>query len=356
LQEVWRDLAKAKKAQQLGVLQWAVDKAKDDLGESELQFLVTPAILDMVKNLRFTMITTDHAATGLQPFMFPEEALEGAMSSKAIYEALYDGLNAPPLSEFATVMQAKPGAPKAIYQARHQVRRVHILLTVLFGEEHVLARAYEQFYQRFTSSEADLHRYQQGLVTARDQLLFPTKILKRNAIDMSHWFEMQGNTPTARMAPSFERVFDDIKQEFTQWEPQMSVGFLRELRLEALANLPAPMPGGSPSPKPSEVPQPGYKTPPPEDATNNNPHFLEDVFGVYRKLSKVRTRDIRRKIAGNELPALPLSKVDKQPVCLAWHTKGQCNNRCPRAVDHVAYTAGELRELAQWCVANYPKE
>jgi hypothetical protein len=94
---------------------------------------------------------------------------------------------------------------------------------------------------------------------------------------------------------------------------------------------------------------------PPEDAPNNNPHFLEDMFGVYKKLNKVRTRDIRRKIAGKELPVLPLSKVDKQPMCLAWHTKGQCNTRCPRAADHVAYTAEELKELAQWCMTNYQK-
>jgi hypothetical protein len=124
LGDIWRDLAKAKKAQQLGVLQWAVDKVKDNLGELELQFLVTPAILDIVKSLCFTMITTDHVGTGLQPFMFLEEAVEGAMSSKAIYEALYDGMNASPLREFATVMQAKTGVPRAIYQACQQVRRV----------------------------------------------------------------------------------------------------------------------------------------------------------------------------------------------------------------------------------------
>lgn len=143
------------------------------------------------------MVTTNHVATGLQPFMFPEEALEGAMNSKALYEAMYDGLNAPPLNEFAVVMQAKPGAPRAIYQARNQVRRVHLLLIVLLGEEHRLTRAYERFYLRFSSSEAELHRHQQGLLSAREQLLFPTKIFKRNAIDLSYWLEMQSNTPAA---------------------------------------------------------------------------------------------------------------------------------------------------------------
>jgi hypothetical protein len=354
LQDIWMDLARAKKAQQLGVLQWAIDKVKEDIGESELQFIVTPAILEMVKSLRLVMVTNNHVSTGLQPFLFPEEAVEGAMSSKALYEAMYDGRNAPPLSDFAVVMQAKPGAPRAIYQARNQVRRVHILLVVLLGEEHRLTRSYERFYLRFTSSEAELHRHQQGLLSAREQLLFPTKILKRNAIDLSYWFEMQSTTPAARVPPRFEQVFDDIKQEFAQWEPSMSLGFLKELKLEALVVVPF-APTGTPGATPGGAPKKpeGNQL---EDVATSNPNFVESVFGEYRKLNKVRTRQIRRKIAEKELPPLPLSKVDKQPMCLAWHTKGQCNSRCPRAVDHVVYNTDELKELAQWCVAHYPKE
>jgi hypothetical protein len=307
---IWRDLAKAKKAQQLGVLQWAVDKTKDELGESELQFIITPAVLEMVKSLRFAMVTNDHVSTGMQPFMFPEEAIEGALSSKALYEAMYDGSNAPPLSEFAIVMQAKPGAPQAIYQARNQVRRVHILLMVLLGDDHRLTKAYERFYLRFTSSEAELHRHQQGLVTARDQLLFPSKILKRNAIDLSYWFKMQGNTPAARAPPKFNQVFNDIKQEFAQWEPTMSLGFLKELKLESLGvakpGKPSETPSGHPGEKPGTTPADTTNT----DAAASNPHFLEGVFGEYCKLNRVRTRQIRRKIAEKELPALPVSKVD----------------------------------------------
>jgi hypothetical protein len=356
VQEVWRDLAKAKKAQQLGVLQWAVDKTKDELGESELQSIVTPATLEVVKSLRLAMVTNDHVSTGLQPFLFPEEAIEGALSAKALYEAMYDGSSAPPLSDFSIVMQAKPGAPRAIYQARNQVRRVHVLLIVLFGEDHRLTKAYERFYLRFSSAEAELHRYQQGLPVAREQLLFPTKILKRNAIDLSYWFEMQGHTPAARAPPRFEQVFDDIKQEFTQWEPNMSMGFLKELKLESLGVVQPTNPSGTPGTTPSGNPTKTPKDTQAEDATASNPHFLEAVFGEYRKLNKVRTRQIRRKIAEKDLPALPLSKVDRQPVCLAWHTKGQCNVRCPRAADHVAYTAEEAQELAQWCASHYPKE
>jgi hypothetical protein len=136
----------------------------------------------------------------------------------------------------------------------------------------------------------------------------------------------------------------------------MSLGFLKELKLEALVPSIPPMPNATPGSAPSGNPKSNPVKPTAEDVSNNNPHFLEEVFGAYRKLNKVRTRDIRRMITSKDLPELPLSKVDKQALCLAWHTKGQCNNRCPRAIDHVAYTKDELRELAQWCTAHYPKE
>lgn len=135
----------------------------------------------------------------------------------------------------------------------------------------------------------------------------------------------------------------------------MSLGFLKELKLENLGAVqPTPL-SGVPDPTPTGAPK-VPKDIGSEDAAASNPHFLEAVFGDYRKLNKVRTRQIHRKIAEKELPPLPSSKVDHQPMCLAWHTKGQCNVRCPRAVDHVAYTAEETKELAQWCASHYPKE
>ena len=352
LQAIWKDLAKAKKSQQLAVLQWAVDKVKDELGDSELQFIVSPAHLEMVKNLRFTMLTPNHVATGLQPFQFPEEALDGSHHAQAMYEALYAGTSAPPMADLSIVMQSKPGAPKALYQARHQVRRVYIMLIVTLGEEHRLSRAYERFYHRFLSAEADLHRYQQGLPVGQAQLLFPTKVLKRNAIDLSYWFEQQAHTPAARMPPKFEQVFEDIKQELTTWEPQMSMGFLKELKLDGMG---PPIPSAVPYAPPPAAPH-APKPPPTDDATASNPKFLEGTFGQYRKLTSVKTRAIRRKILDGILPALPISKVDQQPMCLAWHTKGQCNIRCPRAADHVLYTVGELGNLVAWCTNHYPKE
>eukprot|EP00956_Cyclotella_meneghiniana_P019524 scaffold33394_cov89-Cyclotella_meneghiniana.AAC.1 len=70
-----------------------------------------------------------------------------------------------------------------------------------------------------------------------------------------------------------------------------------------------------------------------------SPHFNESLFGEIknRKIGSktIKSRDVRMKIESGDIPELPPSKVDQQPMCLAWHTKGMCNPNCPRAADHV---------------------
>lgn len=117
------------------------------------------------------------------------------------------------------------------------------MLVVTLGEEYHLSVAYGGFYHHFlNANECDLHRYQHGLASSHDQFLFPTKILKRNAIDLSYyWFELQTHMSTARAPPKLEQVFEDIKQEFTYWErPQMSARFLMELKLDGIGGCHTP--------------------------------------------------------------------------------------------------------------------
>jgi len=91
----------------------------------------------------------------------------------------------------------------------------------------------------------------------------------------------------------------------------------------------------------------------------DNPQFCVEIFGEFknRKVDgkTVRSKDVRRLISSGSLPPLPRSKLNSSlPVCLAWHTKGQCNLSCPSSADHVLYTTAEYQPLKQWCVANYP--
>jgi len=80
-----------------------------------------------------------------------------------------------------------------------------------------------------------------------------------------------------------------------------------------------------------------------------NTHFNSALFGTY-KTSATKSKALRQKITRGELPPLPSSKLNaSKPVCLAWHTKGECNTNCPCSHDHVAYTAEDYAPLATWC-------
>lgn len=86
-----------------------------------------------------------------------------------------------------------------------------------------------------------------------------------------------------------------------------------------------------------------------------NKKFNMALFGVYKQSAR-KARELRRLIDQKKLPALPKSKVDGLPMCLAWHSKGECNENCPRRDDHVEYTADQYGELCGWCADNYEKD
>ena len=84
-----------------------------------------------------------------------------------------------------------------------------------------------------------------------------------------------------------------------------------------------------------------------------NTSFNTTLFNTYKE-APVTCRALRQKIAANDLPALPLSKIDNVAMCLAYHAKGQCNVGCGRKADHVPYTNDEYAPLVTWCAANFP--
>ena len=87
----------------------------------------------------------------------------------------------------------------------------------------------------------------------------------------------------------------------------------------------------------------------------NNVNSNLELFGSYRT-SSVWCAEVRHRIAAGDKPPLPVSKIDQQAMCLAWHCKGQCNAACPHSTDHVAYTVVEYAPLAAWCTANFNSE
>ena len=358
----WHLIANSKKGQHLNILQWEINRVKEELNELDLPFAVNGSILEAVKSLQWAMATNDSVDTGFSPWLLSEATTANNSTAQSIYEMLYGNGASPSLADATSLIKAKPGAPRHLYQARIQIRKFHIINAVTLGLQFPLCRAMHTYYNRFIAMEGILHQLHS------EDILLPTKLLKRFSVQVSQWYRRQAASPAAIPPPNFEQVFDDIENE-RPWAPILSLPFLTALNLQQF----------HPSNRPRIEQQPGQQnggggngtgTPrgggggnapggnggggggaiPNERA--NNPSFNTALFGTYKAMT-VTCRSLRGKISRGELPPLPLSKVDQSPVCLAWHTKGLCNQACSRCPDHVQYTSSEYQPLVQWCAENF---
>ena len=67
--------------------------------------------------------------------------------------------------------------------------------------------------------------------------------------------------------------------------------------------------------------------------------YHQALFSEYRDCMisgrPIKCQDLRENIKRGELPAFPMSKVDENQMCSAWHVKGMCNPVCLQTPDHV---------------------
>ena len=352
VEEFWKLLANNKKSQHLGVLQWEVNQVKELLGEIDLSFSVDGAVLEAMKNLNWPMASNDAVETGFSAWLLPESKLTSASTAQSVYEMLYGDGASPSLADATALVRAKPGAPRQLYQVRLQIRKFHILNVVALGIAHPLCQAINAYHRRFLTMESTLHALH------AEDLLLPTKLLKRFCVQISQWYRRQGQQANIIAPPSLESVFDDVECE-RPWAPLLSLPFLQSLGLQNFHRPANPFRPGAVGDGNNGGAAPGgggddrlagaARVP---NERMNNTAFADTLFSTYKAMP-VSCRTLRQKINRNELPALPLSKVDRQPMCLAWHTKGLCNVACSRGADHVAYTTAEYQPLLQWCTTNF---
>jgi len=243
-------------------------------------------------------------------------------------------------------------------EALDQFKRMALLISVLFGPGHVLFIAYDAFVLRLAQEQSQLHRYQQNLHPI-DRLLFWVRLMKRNALQLSSWFEevslSSGPLPSVR---DFTKVFDQIRDE-ESWEPKVSTALLEALKISALTSLGQPFLAGSSlsgitgsmTGDSTISGETSVGTPRPAPAEGSDRVTNVDFLPMFIKFKQDRskTQEICKSILRNEKPPLLKSKVSPaDDMCLAWHTKGGCNKNCNLHKDHVKYMKAAAEPLHQW--------
>lgn len=358
----WVEIARNPKSQHLHLLQWEINRIKDIVNEPDLNFIATAPLLESSKSLLWEMTHPDAVNTGLNVFGLADQPIADALSQQQLYEMLHGDGASPSLSDVAHLLKAKTGAPTMLYHARQQIRRFEILNKVLLGDNHPLCLNLNAFCNRMISTEGRLHMLQ------AEYMLLPTMLCKKIAVLTSNWYKNQVASAAPIPPPQFTTIFDDIDEE-KHWQPVMSAAFLNALGLSSF-HLSRPTPPPFPLPSPTFYPPtpptvaptatlssalPSPTNPPPLQERVNNTTFTATLFQTYRD-APTSCRTIRNKIRNNELPPLPNSKVDNQPMCIAFHAKGMCNSNCGRKVDHVSYNDTEYAPLVSWCSSHFPLE
>ena len=96
---------------------------------------------------------------------------------------------------------------------------------------------------------------------------------------------------------------------------------------------------------------PGVPGEPAQNRTVRNANYREALFDPFSRLA-VRVRDV---LVNAQTPS-PISPHDPTrliPMGVTFHVKAMRNERCRRAIDHMAHTMEQDNSLAQWCTAHY---
>ncbi len=365
LPPIWATLARTPKGQQIMALQFAVDALRQDRNLHHLVFIIVPALFAKVRGLGFLMSDLHALESGVQPFVTGEVA-EGASSlSVEMWTALNADHASPSIPDLQKMLTSTLQIPKSLLYAREALRRLHLLLGVLFGDTHVVVVELDRFIENFIGKETMLARYVPKTPGIGPQLL-PVLINKFVAIRLNKWYRDQTERPQEVASPNFSELFDKIEMD-EQWEPSLGRALIQSL--SPSANAPAsqirqqqpPRVADQPSNPPTEAPSGrpnaggagdgaaagGGRTPRVNTAVMN-PDFKAELFGRFATMANASARQI--KLREKDTNPWPKSKVrPDQPMCLGYHVRKQCNEGCGSAFDHVCYTVEELNPLKEWC-------
>ena len=356
---IWTQLAAAKKQERLGIVSGAYASVLSDLREHHLSMVTDMSVITTMTSLAWEMATKDSIKTGIQPFRFPDLDVEVYQQRNAEIELMLSGSAHTTLADARSVSDAKLILPSSESSLRY-VRRLQVWSLVWLPTNHPLQVYLGQHYDDMLSFRPIWDIWKPAL---RPQLHLARGVYhcKYIANVVNDFWRRQGlqQLPVQLESPFF--ISSSINMG-RAWEPILDDSFLSFYKVYEYC-------GVSPNTRVgSDVVDGGRRSLGGTGSggasgggnqfgsdTNRttNATFNSLLFSTYKQ-SQVRCADIRRAITAGTKPALPTSKVDtQQPMCLAWHTKGQCNNNCPRSSDHVAYSVAEYQPLVTWCTANY---
>ena len=107
LSSVWGQLARAKKADWLSIVQAQYDHYREQLSEDHLTMMVDMGVITTTINMAWGMSTKDSVTTSIQPFCFPDTDTKAYEQHNTKIELMLSGSTHTTLADARTISQAK---------------------------------------------------------------------------------------------------------------------------------------------------------------------------------------------------------------------------------------------------------
>lgn len=394
---VYQAMAEAPKAEKMGALQAAIDALLVQRGEKYMNCTLSSGVFSLLTSWRWWRSHEDSIISGFfgNAFLFGKGDEDHQRVINTQVSLAQSGDNAISHADAKELLKLSVNLPTE-NKSIDNLKRMEIVASVLLPDKHPFLTYLRDHIKQFDSFQTKW----EGLELSNPHLQAAKGVLHLQwfSIRADRYWRAQTSSASAIALRSPSELMDDIELN-KHWEPTLSSTLRTTLKLDTFCKLGNK--GGNLNKGSSivldeasvasglttatagttlTIPEllrhltaqglhgPGGSggggheggTRAGQGQATTNTQFSELKFGEYkrRKINgkPIKCRDIRQKINRGEIPELPASKKDGQPMCLAWHTKGMCNPDCPRAADHVKYEEPEYEPLCQWCAEHFPKE
>jgi hypothetical protein len=350
---------KSKKKDVVNLVTELMNEYKDQIGAPHLTVSFNLSMAESLLAMQFDMVHRDSLQTGLNLFLFGDIDEEASLILNNQINLLMSGVTTT-LADAKSALKTNVTMPPGDGGSLRYIQRYLVFLMTILPDSHPLIEWLQRHYQDMDSFRNDFATWQHPI----DATLSPARgiyHLKWLSNVTSAYFKAQKRSLANVELPDACYIRKQIQNEMA-WAPLLSENFIRDYKVKEFCGIYGPV---APPPLPAGGGFTRLPNPPPLPPGNNqvvgdragNLHFNVGLFDVFKNrgsTGKFASRAIRYKITNGDLPALPLSKVDGQAMCLPFHVKGMYNQQCNRNADHVEYSGTELTPLGDWCTANYP--
>jgi hypothetical protein len=354
LPAIWHAIAGAGKKDRAAV-EHAFSNTAHEMGMGSMVPIATPDLTKKIVGLRFAGDDVNNLGEGIQPFaiLIRDHGSIGYMTTTEEdttrqrnneYDILTEGSVSTTLQDvtkISTTTTAK--IPTDYTHLRALLQAYLVLLTTLFGADHVVTVAFQAFVRRYNNNEVVCRGQLQALFQGQG----PGRLLRFIQLNMVAWFRKVRNTGTLPAVPDFDEALEKLTIHISSWAPELPSQYL----LAPNTVAPFTMKSGTSTvisgltndtSKQSATDPPSVKKR--LQVVNLARNVTLEPFGVIA--AKLKINDAIAK--AGEPPTITKNGITT-PMCLSFHVRGTCWNSCPRNADHGAHTNADDAKLIAWC-------